>query len=54
MKLDDYVWMGYCLRLLAAALHGEVPVGAIVVLDGEIMVVQIYGRPGEIQPLMRK
>ena len=35
---DDYVWMGYCLRLARrAALQGEVPVGAIVVLDGEII-----------------
>ena len=38
VSFDDYIWMGYCLALAdKAAQMGEVPVGAIVVLDGTVI-----------------
>ena len=38
ISFDDYIWMGHCLALAdQAARQGEVPVGAIVVLDGVII-----------------
>ena len=38
ITFDDYMWMGYCLELARmAAAEGEVPVGAIVVQDNEII-----------------
>ena len=38
INYSDYMWMGYCLDLARKAANmGEVPVGAIVVLDGEII-----------------
>ena len=38
ITFDDYMWMGYCLELARmAAKEGEVPVGAIVVQDNEIV-----------------
>ena len=38
ISFSDYIWMGYCLNLARKAAHaGEVPVGALVVLDGEVI-----------------
>ena len=38
INFDDYIWMGHCLALADhAAAIGEVPVGAVVVLDGAII-----------------
>jgi tRNA(adenine34) deaminase len=37
-SFEDYVWMGLCLNLAEQAAHrGEVPVGAIVVLDDRVI-----------------
>ncbi len=37
-SFDDYIWMGHCLALADhAASIGEVPVGAVVVLDGTLI-----------------
>lgn len=38
VSFSDYIWMGYCLDLARNAANvGEVPVGAIVVLNGEVI-----------------
>jgi len=47
---DLHAWMGVALEEAAAAgANGEVPVGAVVVVDGEVLTVDVARARTEVQ-----